>query len=60
MTDDALPLQFCYLTLPDTPEPVLNIRIAGTEELLRLALTRRQVLTLNAQLADAAKRGEPQ
>jgi hypothetical protein len=60
MTDNAMPLQFCYLTLPDTAEPILNIRIAGTEELHRFALTRRQLLRLNAEAADAAMRGEPQ
>ena len=54
----ATPLQFIYLTLPDTPEPILNIRIAGTEELRRFRLTRRQVLRLCAETADAAMRGE--
>ena len=56
---NAMPLQFIYLTLPDVPEPILNIRIGGTEELHRFALTRKQVLALLAQLADAAQRGEP-
>ena len=56
---NAMPLQFIYLTLPDLPEPILNMRIAGTEELHRFALTRKQVLALLAQLADAAQRGEP-
>jgi hypothetical protein len=60
MTDNAMPLQFIYLTLPDSAEPVLNIRIAGTEEMHRFALTRRQLLRLNAEAADAAMRGEPQ
>jgi len=55
----AMPLQFVYLTLPDLPEPILNVRITGTEELHRFALTRKQVLALLAQLADAAQRGEP-
>ena len=60
MTDNPTPLQFCYLTLPDSDQPVLNIRIAGTEEMHRFALTRRQLLRLNAEAADAAMRGEPQ
>ena len=60
MTDNAMPLQFVYLTLPDSECPVLNIRIAGTEEMHRFALTRRQLLRLNAEAADAAMRGEPQ
>jgi len=60
MTDNAMPLQFIYLTLPDSEQPVLNIRIAGTEEMHRFVLTRRQLLRLNAEAADAAMRGEPQ
>jgi hypothetical protein len=60
MSDNAMPLQFIYLTLPDTVEPVLNVRIAGTDELHRFRLTRRQLLRLNAETADAAMRGEPQ
>jgi len=55
---NAMPLQFLYLTLPDTDEPVLNVRIAGSEELYRFLLTRKQLLTLNAQIADAVMRGE--
>jgi len=55
----AMPLQFVYLTLPDVAEPILNIRVAGTEELHRFELTRKQLLALLAQLADAAQRGEP-
>lgn len=54
-----MPLQFVYLTLPDVAEPILNIRVAGTEELHRFELTRKQLLALLAQLADAAQRGEP-
>jgi hypothetical protein len=60
MTDNALPLQFIYLTLPDSPEPILNIRIAGTDELIRVFLTRRQLRRLLADAADANMRGEPQ
>ena len=58
MSDSAMPLQFIYLTLPDSEQPVLNIRIADTEEMHRFALTRRQLLRLNAEAADAAMRGE--
>ena len=60
MSDYSMPLQFIYLTLPDSDTPVLNIRIADTEELHRFTLTRRQLLTLNAAVADAVMRGEPQ
>jgi len=60
MTDDALPLQFVYLTLPDSDQPILNIGVAGTGILHRFVLTRRQLLRLNAEAADAAMRGEPQ
>ena len=57
MTDNAMPLQFIYLTLPDSEQPVLNIRIAGTEEMHRFALTREDLFRLNSQIADALLRG---
>ena len=56
MNDNALPLQFIYLTLPDTAEPVLNVRIAGTDELHRFRITRRQLLRLNAEIGRASCR----
>jgi hypothetical protein len=53
MSDFVTPLSFVYITLPEHDGPVLNIRPEGTQELHRYALTFRQLIALNAQIATA-------
>ena len=55
---NAIPLQLIYLTLPESPAPVLNIRPDNSEELYRFTLTRAQMFQLNAQTADALMKGQ--
>ena len=59
MTDTPMPLQFIYLTLPDSEQPVLNIRVADSGEMYRFFVSRRQLRRLLAEFGDANWR-EPQ
>ncbi|MBO4228158.1 hypothetical protein [Bradyrhizobium neotropicale] len=58
MSDDATPLQWVYLTLPEPDRPILNIQAANSDEFRRFALNRDQLLRLNAQTADALLKRE--
>jgi hypothetical protein len=52
--------RFVYLTLPEAAEPVLNVGLdtpADAPELHRYALTREQMIKLNAELAAAIWKG---
>jgi hypothetical protein len=57
MTQPAL-LKLAYLTLPETPQPILNLQVEG-EELRQYRLNRDQLYALNADVADSLQRNKP-
>jgi hypothetical protein len=52
-TEDVLRLEYCFLTQPTACEPVLNVRVEGSEVLHRYVLTYKQLIALNAQIGNA-------
>ena len=58
-TEDVLRLEFCFLTQPTACEPVLNVRVEGSELLHRYTLTYDQLLNINAGIARALLLGRP-